>query len=94
MTDPVKKGAVRVGPWVGGVIFLGVFAWALSGLVGGGGGPTGGEELFFYCGAGIRKPVEAAARAYEKEYNVKVQIQPGGSNTLLSNLQVSGRGDR
>jgi molybdenum ABC transporter molybdate-binding protein len=52
-----------------------------------------GEPLLVYCAAGIKAPVEAAAREYEKAYGVPVQLQYGGSQTLLANLQVAARGD-
>src|SRR5262249_22502559 len=45
--------------------------------------------ILVYCAAGLRIPVEAA----EKAYGGKVQLQYGGSNTLLSNAEVSGKGD-
>jgi molybdenum ABC transporter molybdate-binding protein len=55
------------------------------------GGRSGTAEstLLFYCAAGIKPPVEAAVKAYEAEYDVRVQMQYGGSGTLLSNLQVA-----
>lgn len=46
-----------------------------------------------FCAAGIKPPVEAAARAYEKEFNVDVQLQYGGSGTLLSNIRIAKSGD-
>lgn len=49
--------------------------------------------LVFFCAAGIKPPVEAVAREYEKTYGVPVQIQYGGSGTLLSNLRVAKAGD-
>jgi len=52
-----------------------------------------GTTLLFYCAAGIKPPVLAAAQKYEKEYGVTVQLQYGGSGTLLSNIQVSRAGD-
>jgi len=51
------------------------------------------EPLLVYCAAGLKLPVEAAARDYESEFGIPVQIQFGGSGTLLSNLKVSQRGD-
>lgn len=49
--------------------------------------------VIVYCAAGIKAPVEAAAHAYEAQYGVQIQLQYGASETLLVNLQVSGRGD-
>jgi molybdenum ABC transporter molybdate-binding protein len=47
------------------------------------------EPILVYCAAGLRAPVEAAAKAY----GGKVQLQYGGSNTILANAEVSGKGD-
>jgi molybdenum ABC transporter molybdate-binding protein len=51
------------------------------------------NELFMYCAAGLRLPVEQIAADYRREYGVAVQIQYGGSNTLLSQLDVAKMGD-
>jgi len=51
------------------------------------------QPLVLYCAAGIKPPVAAAVRDYEKAYGVSVQLQYGGSQTLLSNLQVARQGD-
>ncbi len=56
-------------------------------------GSSSGRPLTLYCAAGIKPPVEAVAKEYEKKYGILVQIQYGGSGTLLSNLRVSGIGD-
>lgn len=50
--------------------------------------------LMVYCAAGVKAPVEAIARAFEQEaFGSPIQLQFGGSGTLLSNLQVARRGD-
>jgi len=54
---------------------------------------TAQVPLVVYCAAGLKPPVEAICRAYEKDSGAPIQIQYGGSGTLLSNLRVSGRGD-
>jgi molybdenum ABC transporter molybdate-binding protein len=51
------------------------------------------QELFMYCAAGMRYPMEEIAKQYKDEYGVDVQLQYGGSNTLLSQLEVSRTGD-
>lgn len=51
------------------------------------------EALVFYCAAGIKHPVERIAKEYEQEYGTPIQIQYGGSGTLLSNITVTGDGD-
>ncbi len=54
---------------------------------------TVSRPLVVFCAAGIRAPVEAAAREYEREYGTPIQLQFGGSGTLLNNLRVAQRGD-
>jgi molybdate transport system substrate-binding protein len=51
------------------------------------------EPLLVYCAAGIKPPVLKLAHDFEKEYGVKTQLQYGGSGTLLSNIEVSRKGD-
>ena len=51
------------------------------------------EPLLVYCAAGIKAPVEAVAKAYEREFGVRIELQYGASATLLANVQASGRGD-
>src|SRR5262245_46193938 len=55
--------------------------------------PVPAEPLVVYCAAGLKMPVEAVAKQYEQEYGVPVQLQYGGSQTLLANLGVSRQGD-
>jgi molybdate transport system substrate-binding protein len=45
--------------------------------------------LTMYTAAGIRVPVEEIASQYEAETGVHVELQFGGSNTLLNQLQVN-----
>jgi molybdenum ABC transporter molybdate-binding protein len=51
------------------------------------------KSLLFYCAAGIKPVVEKVAQNYYKEYGVRVDLQYGGSGTLLSNLRVAKQGD-
>lgn len=51
------------------------------------------QTLVVYCAAGLKPPVEAAAREYEKAYGVAVQLQYGGSGTLLGNMRTARTGD-
>lgn len=53
--------------------------------------PEGG--LLVFCAAGIKPPVETTAKEYEAEYRIPVQLQYGGSGTILNNLRISGAGD-
>ena len=51
------------------------------------------QPIVVYCAAGLKGPVEAAAKAYEAGYQVPVSLQFGGSQTLLANVEVSKLGD-
>ena len=51
------------------------------------------KPLLVFCAAGIKPPVEAVAREYEQAFGVRVQLQYGGSGTLLSSLRVTDTGD-
>ncbi len=54
---------------------------------------AGTAPLIVYCAAGLKAPIEAAARAYEQETGAAIQLQYGGSGTLLSNIRVTKSGD-
>jgi molybdate transport system substrate-binding protein len=51
------------------------------------------NPLVVYCAAGIKQAVDSITKQYEREYGVSVQLQYGGSGTLLSNIRVSKMGD-
>lgn len=57
--------------------------------------PTAGviRPLRMYCAAGVRLPVEQIVADYRREAGVPVEIQYGGSNTLLNQLQVNQSAD-
>ncbi|NQV23607.1 MAG: molybdate ABC transporter substrate-binding protein [Rhodopirellula sp.] len=70
----------------GGIAVVGVSAFLLS--MGGPGQAPEGQKLVMFCAAGIRVPVEAVAAEYEEKYGVHIELQYGGSQTLLSQIQV------
>lgn len=49
--------------------------------------------LLLYCGAGLKNSMVPLVEDYKKRYGVDIQVQYGGSGTLLSNLQASKQGD-
>ena len=51
------------------------------------------SEIEVLCAVALRVPVEEAARAYEAEGMGKVRLQFGGSQAMLSALELSGKGD-
>ena len=52
-----------------------------------------GEEIEVLCAASLRVPVEEAARAFAAEGLGRVRMQFGGSQAMLSALEISGKGD-
>ena len=51
------------------------------------------NTLTVFCAAGLKKPVEVIAAKYREESGVEVQLQYGGTGTLLSQIRVAQRGD-
>ena len=51
------------------------------------------ERLLLYCAAGVRDPVQAVITDYQREFGVTVDVQYGGSGTLLSSMDVARVGD-
>ena len=54
---------------------------------------TTNNPLIVYCAAGLKRPVAAIAEQYRTETGVEVQVQYGGTGTLLSQIRVAKRGD-
>ena len=76
------------------LVVLAGLLFILFGVLGRPSGPGGSaRELFVYCAAGMRVPVEKIAAQYEREYGVRVQLQYSGSNTLLSQIEVGRVGE-
>jgi len=51
------------------------------------------EELLFYCGITMVKPMSKIAKIIEKKDNVKIKIIQGGSGDLYDSLSTSKEGD-
>lgn len=51
------------------------------------------KSLVVYSGAGLKKPMEELAKTFEKENGVKIEYIFAGSTQLLSQLEISGKGD-
>lgn len=54
---------------------------------------TSDDSLVLYCAAGMKPAVEKVAKDYEQQYGVRIDIQYGGSGTLLSSLRIANVGD-
>ena len=55
--------------------------------------PDATARLTVFCAAGLKKPVEEAALAFERETGVTVALQYGGTGTLLSQMAIARTGD-
>jgi len=51
------------------------------------------ESLLVYCGAGMRKPMDEIGSLFEEECGVSVNYNYAGSNTLLSQMELTRKGD-
>jgi molybdate transport system substrate-binding protein len=90
----LRRAAAR-GPFVAFVLSAVVLVSLVLLLWIGGSGPSSGSAspLLIYCAGGLKAPLEAIRTDYEREMGQPLQIQYGGSNTLLSNLKITGQGD-
>jgi len=50
-------------------------------------------DLLVYCGAGMREPMEEVAEAYTAKTGNSINYNFGGSNTLLSQMELIEQGD-
>lgn len=55
--------------------------------------PPAKPAITVFCAAGLKQPVEAVARQFLDELGIAVNLQYGGTGTLLSQLQVAKQGD-
>ena len=79
---------------IGSLLLLGVLSALLVWNSGSRSGRTGTQQsLLLYCAAGLKPAVESVVHEYEQATGTRVEIQYGGSGTLLANLKVAGRGD-
>ncbi|MGN6545091.1 MAG: molybdate ABC transporter substrate-binding protein [Aureliella sp.] len=69
-----------------------VFAALIGLLVFGGRGSASSSDakphLLIMAAAGLREPMEQIAAEYEREHGVRIDLQFGGSNSLLNQLQI------
>ena len=73
------------------LLVLGLCLFSLKNLAGP--GDEVEDTLVVFCAAGIKKPVAEIARRYQDEFGVEVQLQYGGTGTLLSQVQIAKQGD-
>ena len=51
------------------------------------------NSLLVYCAAGTKPVIQKVAQEYYREFGVRIDLQYGGSGTLLSNLRIAKQGD-
>jgi molybdate transport system substrate-binding protein len=67
----------------------GFVAVLATGACGGDGSPT----LELFVGSATKPATEEAAKLFEQEFGVKVELHFGGSGAMLSQMKLTGRGD-
>lgn len=50
-------------------------------------------ELLVYCGAGMREPMDEIAATFTNRTGIPINFVFGGSNTLLTQMELTGMGD-
>ncbi|MCD4845769.1 MAG: molybdate ABC transporter substrate-binding protein [Methanosarcinales archaeon] len=51
------------------------------------------QSLLVYCGAGMRKPMDEIGLLFEEENGISINYNYAGSNTLLSQIELTQKGD-
>ncbi|QEK13061.1 molybdate ABC transporter substrate-binding protein [Crassaminicella thermophila] len=51
------------------------------------------KTLQVYSGAGLRKPMDELGKIFKEKYNIEVQYTYGGSAQILSQIELSRKGD-
>ncbi|MBN1226131.1 MAG: molybdate ABC transporter substrate-binding protein [Deltaproteobacteria bacterium] len=51
------------------------------------------QTLMVYSGAGMRKPMDEIASLFKKKYGIEIQYNYAGSNALLSQMELTRKGD-
>lgn len=96
MNPPLRSGKTNtyflafIGSVAALVVLVGLLAWDPEKWFG---REKPREPLVVHCAAGLRVPVEEIAKEYEAAYGVPVQLQYGGSQTLLAGIEQTRRGD-
>jgi molybdate transport system substrate-binding protein len=93
--SPIRRGTIS-GPLAAFIVSV-LLLIALVGLLWWGGddraGRTSQPPLLVYCAGGLKEPLEAIRADYQRDTGQSLQLQYGGSNTLLTNLGITHQGD-
>ncbi len=71
------------------ILFVPLFAFLLIAPA----GPAAAQDLFMYCGAGLRQPVDELLNTYFQQTGKKVNVEFGGHGQLLARFKATGQGD-
>ncbi|MCH2161776.1 MAG: substrate-binding domain-containing protein [Phycisphaerales bacterium] len=96
----IERGTLRRGAANGAMLFLlgSILAAAILALLLVGLSRTTSttqatnDSLRLYCAAGIKPAVDPAVTAFAAEHGIPIEIQYGGSGTLLSQLEIDPKG--
>ncbi len=55
--------------------------------------PATSGKLTVFCAAGLKQPVETIAANFQRDTGIQVELQFGGTGTLLSQLRIAKTGD-
>lgn len=88
LRHPAREGKTNI-LWTSLIASVAAVAILVSLLIFGRREPdTAADKLVVYCAAGILEPVERIAAEYENEYEMEIDIRFGGSNSLLTQIDV------
>ena len=78
------------------ISLVGVLAVVISlvvGVVGCASQPHQETSIMVYCGAGMKKPMDEIGELFQQQYGTEVQYNYAGSDTLLSQMELTRKGD-
>jgi len=85
---------VSIGPWKTFLGSLAAFVLLVGGLsLAGSRERSDSPSLLVYCAASMAGAMAELAREYEQQHGTRIQLQLGGSGTLLSSVILSQQGD-
>ena len=94
MSGPVRRGRFDSSSLLaaGSVVIAATLILSLA-MLGRRSGGDSAKPLTLFCAAGLSQPTEQIVAAFQRECGVQVQVQYGGSNTLLGQIEAGGMGD-
>jgi molybdate transport system substrate-binding protein len=78
---------------IASVVLIAALAFTLTQLRSRSPAANAGSPLVLYCAAGLKPAVAGIVDRYSQEFGVPIEIQYGGSGTLLAQIEINPRGD-